>query len=163
MACGLAKHPSILIGLTALLALGVFVALFRPERHSLHVRCYFQDAQGLRAGTKVRVAGVDVGSVTSVRVRPDQPDHPAEVILLLQTPYELKIRNDAVVTLETAGLLGETFPQIDIQGATGPELQDGGTLKTRPGQGPTTQQLLDCLSKISEHKPCGKGQLVIGK
>lgn len=152
------KHPSIAIGLIALIALGIFVALFRPERHSLRVRCYFQDAAGLRVGATVRVAGVNVGSVTSVRVRPEHPDYPAEVSLVLQTPYELNIPNDSVVTLETAGLLGETYPEIDIQGATGPVLQDGETLKTRPGQGPSMQQVMDCLTNLSEHKPCGKRQ-----
>jgi len=147
-------HPSIIIGVAALLVLAIFVALFRPERHNVHLRCYFQDARGLKAGAPVRVAGVDVGSITSVRARPDQADHPAEVMLLLQTSYELKIPNDSVVTLETAGLLGETFAAIDIKKATGPPLEDGGTLKTREADWPTTQQILDCLSNIAEHKPC---------
>ena len=147
-------HPSIIIGVAALVVLAIFVALFRPERHNLHVRCYFQDARGLKAGAPVGVAGVDVGSVTSVRARPDQPDRPAEVMMLLQTTYELKIPNDSVVTLEMTGLLGDTFAAIDIKKTNGPPLEDGGTLKTREADWPTTQELLDCLSNIAEHKPC---------
>jgi len=147
-------HPSIIIGIAALVVLAIFVGLFKPERHNLHVRCYFQNAEGLKTGATVRVAGVDVGSVTSVRARPDQPEHPAEVLLLLQTPYELKIPNDSVVVLQTAGLLGETFTEIDIKSARGSALEDGGTLKTREADGPTMQQLLDCLSNLAEHKPC---------
>jgi len=147
-------HPSIIIGVAALVVLAIFVALFRPERHNLRLRCYFQDARGLKGGAPVRVAGVDVGSVTSVRVRPDQPEQPAEVMMLLQTPYELKIPNDSVVTLETAGLLGDAFPAIEIKNKSGPPLEDGGTLRTREADWPTREQLLDCLSNLAEHKPC---------
>jgi len=147
-------HPSIIIGVAALVVLAIFVALFRPERHNLHVRCYFQDARGLKGGAPVRVAGVDVGSVTSVRARPDQPDRPAEVMLLLQTTYELKIPNDSVVTLEMGGLLGDAFAAIDTKKTNGPPLEDGGTLKTREADWPTRQELLDCLSNLAEHKPC---------
>jgi len=147
-----------MIGVAALVILAIFVALFRPERHNLLVRCYFQDARGLKSGATVRVAGVDVGSVTSVRARLDQPEYPAEVMMLLQTPYELKIPNDSVVMLKTAGLFGETFPEIQIKAATGPAVEDGGTLKTREADWPTMQQLLDCLSNVAEHKPCNAAQ-----
>jgi hypothetical protein len=98
-------------------ALGLVLALAKPSQPHLQVRCYFQDVQGLRAGAKVRLAGVEVGSVTSVRVRPERRDQPAEVTMFLQTPYELKIPNDSVVMLETAGVLGEVFPEIDSRGA----------------------------------------------
>lgn len=149
------RHPSIVIGLVALSVLAIFVVFFRFETHNLHVRCYFQDAGGLQAGAPVRVAGVNVGKVTTVRVRPELRDHPVEVLMLLQTSYDLRIPNDAVVTLESAGMLGQTYPEIDIRSATGPPLEDGGTLKTAASQSPNTQQLLlDCLTNISEHKPC---------
>ena len=44
----------------------------------------------------------------------------AEVIMNLQTPYELKIPNDSTVSLSTAGILGETYAQINISEASGP-------------------------------------------
>ncbi len=150
----MSKHPSLIIAAVVVVAVGLMLALARPSQHHLTVRCYFQDAQGLRAGARVRLAGVEVGSVTSVRVRPELRDHPAEVTMFLQTPYELNVPNDSVVTLETAGMLGEIFPQIDIQGASGPPLQADGILKTRASETTTPQEWMECFSNIVGHKPC---------
>jgi phospholipid/cholesterol/gamma-HCH transport system substrate-binding protein len=126
----LTKHPSILIGLTALLVLGIFFALRHPQGHTLHLRCYFQDAHGLRVGSVVRLAGVEVGNVTGVSLHPEMRDHPVEVEMVLRTPYELKIPNDSVVTLKNVGLRGELYPQINMKNANGPPVEDGGTLRS---------------------------------
>jgi phospholipid/cholesterol/gamma-HCH transport system substrate-binding protein len=127
----LGKHPSIVIALVTLLVVGTTIVILRPHRHTLKIHCYFEDAGGLRPGALVRLAGVDIGSVTSVRVRTELREHPAEVEMLLQTSYPLQIPNDAVVSVKTVGVVGERVASIDISGATGPPLQDGGTLKTR--------------------------------
>ena len=148
------KHPSLTIAAVAVVAVSLVIALAKPSQAHFNVKCYFQDAQGLHPGAKVRLAGVEVGSVTSVRVRPERRDQPAEVLMSLQAPYELRIPNDSVVTLEIAGVLGEVFPEIDIRGASGPPLQADGVLKTRPGETPTPQEWLECLSNVSAHKPC---------
>lgn len=149
------QRPSIMIAIAAvvLAALALLLILNRlHSTHRLHAKCYFQDAQGLRAGAEVRLAGVAVGSVTSVRVRPDLRDHPAEVEMLITTSYDLKIPEDAVAGLETAGVLGETFVEINIQQASGRPLVDGGVLKTR--ESPRPRDWLACFSNIVEHKPC---------
>jgi ABC-type transporter Mla subunit MlaD len=148
------KHPSLTIVIVAVAGAAIALALARPVTHPQVIKCYFKDAQGLRLQAKVRLAGVEVGTVTSVRVVPERHDYPAEVVMTLQTPYELKVPDDAVVTLESAGVLGETFPQINIGDATGPPLRSGGELKTRPSENPTTEQLLQCFSNIVDHKPC---------
>jgi phospholipid/cholesterol/gamma-HCH transport system substrate-binding protein len=109
----------------------VFVVYPRRPQHQLEVRAYFQDAQGLRAGAAVRVAGVDVGRVTKLHVRPELKEHAAEITMILETAYELKIPADSVVSLRTAGLLGETYPEIDIRHASAPPIGDGGVLKVR--------------------------------
>ncbi len=54
----------------AVLALAVLL-IARPMRQTIGVKAYFTDAMGLRPSARVRLAGVDVGSVTSVRVRPE--------------------------------------------------------------------------------------------
>ena len=148
------KHPSLTIAAVVIVAVGLVIALSRPAQFHLNAKCYFQNAQGLRAGAKVRLAGVEIGSVTSVRVRPELKDYPAEIVMSLETPYELNIPNDSVVTLETAGVLGEVFPEIDTRGASGPPLLANGELKTRSSDNPSTQDLLKCFSNMAEHKPC---------
>jgi ABC-type transporter Mla subunit MlaD len=114
------RHPSLIIAAAAIAGVTLFLTLAKPPRQRLDLKCYFRNAQGLRPGARVRVAGVDVGSVTSVRVRPELRDHPVEVSMNLDTPYELKIPSDSVVELEAAGVFGEVFPQIDIQDTSGP-------------------------------------------
>lgn len=145
------------IAVAIVIAALILVVATRPLRyHRREVRVYFRDAQGLRAGAPVRMAGVDIGSVVSVRVRPDQRDTPAEVIMALQTPYELKIPRDATVSLETAGVLGPTFAGIDIIGASGPPLENRGVLKSKESTSTkmTTEQLLERVADIVKQKPC---------
>ncbi len=109
----------------------VFLAFAgRPTSRGFEVRAYFQDGQGLREGAPVRMVGVDVGSVKSVRVRPERRDHQVEVVMRIHTSYELRIPSDATVGLRQAGILGETFPDIDVRNTTGAPLPYGGTLRT---------------------------------
>jgi phospholipid/cholesterol/gamma-HCH transport system substrate-binding protein len=102
----------------------------RPEGgHRLELTAYFADAQGLRKGAPVRLAGLDVGRVSGVGVHPDIREHPAEVRMTLLTDYDLAIPDDSKVSLRTAGILGETYVSIDVEGA-GPRIKNGRTLKS---------------------------------
>lgn len=129
----------------------------RLSGHRIELKANFLDAQGLRAGASVRVAGVDVGSVTSVRVRPELRDNPAEIVMGLRTPYELKIPRDSIVSLATAGVLGPTFVEIDVTGASGEPATNGTVLKARETEAPSTQQLIDKITNAVQRiqrKPC---------
>jgi len=95
------------------------------------LRSYFDNAGGLRIGAPVRLAGVDIGNVTSIRIVPGKPTTPVEVILKVNTKYSFDLRKDSVTTLATAGILGETFVDVDSTLAKGPEAQDGDTLSGR--------------------------------
>lgn len=149
----LGKHPSLTIAAMAVAGVVLALAIARPNYHTLELKSYFKDAEGLRSGAKVRVAGVEVGTVTSVRVRPELHENPAEVIMMLQTPYELKIPNDSVVELQSAGLLGETFPEIDTQRASGPPAENGAVLKTLATE-IASPAALERLSNALERIPC---------
>jgi ABC-type transporter Mla subunit MlaD len=157
VARALGKHPSLTIAALAVAGVVLVVALARPSNHALELKCYFKDAQGLYPGAKVRIAGVEVGSVASVRVRPELRDYPAEVILLLETPYELKVPSDSLVSVKSAGIFREVFAEIDIHQASGPPVKAGGVLKTEPSESPTPQQWLECFSNVIAHKPCDLG------
>lgn len=111
------------------------------------------------------MAGVDVGSVESVRVRPDL--HAAEAVLSLRTAYELRVPKDATVSLSTEGVLGPTFAEIEILGASGPPLENRGVLKSKETAN-TTEIIFDrvadivkTLDHVAKQKPCepqGTGQ-----
>jgi ABC-type transporter Mla subunit MlaD len=125
---------------------------FGAWNHRLELKTYFQDAQGLRANAPVRLAGVDVGKVVSVRVKPEISQSPAEVVMSISTPYELKIPSDSTVSLATAGVLGETFAQIEIQGASGAPATSGTVLKSRHTEVMGPKEFVDMFAK--EIKPC---------
>jgi ABC-type transporter Mla subunit MlaD len=149
------KYSSLVIAAAAIVAVVILVTVGKPHGHRLELKCYFKKAPELRAGAQVRVAGVEVGSVTNVRVRPELREHPVEVSMTLNTPYELKIPSDAVVTLEAAGVLGEIFPEINVQKATGPPVQSGGVLSSQEMLTVTPQQWAECISNVLvDRKPC---------
>ncbi len=101
----------------------------------------------------MRLAGVNVGSVANIRVRPELRENPAEVLMDVRTPYELKIPRDSVVTLETEGALGATFAEIDVTGASGEPAPNGAVLKSKETE-PLTQELIEKVGDIIQRKPC---------
>jgi len=123
----------------------ILVFAFKPRTHRPTVRAYFTNAMGLRPGAAVRIAGVNVGLVESVRAKPELKEAPAEVVIALDPPYDSKVPNDSVAQLQTAGLLGETYVDIDASTAFGPPLTLNGVLKTRPT---VTLSAQDVLEKV---------------
>jgi len=95
------------------------------------VRSYFDNAAGLRQGAPVRLNGVDIGNVAHVSIVPGKPITPVEVTMKISTKYDFNIRRDSVTSLETAGVLGETYIDIDSSQAIGASVQDGDTLPTQ--------------------------------
>ena len=148
------RHPSITIALVTIVAVGIVIGFARPTHHVETIHCYFHDAQGLKAGATVRLAGVDVGHVVSVRVRPERHEAPAEVTMLIETDYDLQVPSDAVVVLDSSGLLSSVFPEIEVRGAVGPPIKDEAVLRTRESHQATGLELMDCLAKLTEHKQC---------
>jgi phospholipid/cholesterol/gamma-HCH transport system substrate-binding protein len=96
---------------------------------------------------------------------------PVEVTMKISTKYHEALRRDSVASLETAGVLGETYLDIDSSQAIGGPLQDGDTLPTqvhpdfnqvvRASQ--STLQNLDALLKRADRilafAESGKGSL----
>jgi len=141
------------IGLAVLAV--VLLSISRPMGHTLTLKAYFSNGMALCPGAPVRLAGVDVGSVKSVRARPEMKETPVEVVMSLNTSEELRIPNDSTVSLATAGILGEAYVAIDSRSAAGPPVQSGATLKAVPTASLTTKQMLDKLAAaIKERCDC---------
>ena len=122
----------------------------RPNHHSKEIKTYFADAHDLREGAPVDIAGVQIGIVKSVKVRPDLANAPAEVIMTLETPYPLEIPADAKTSIHQAGLLGGSFVDIDIKNAKGLPVRTGATLQSVPTQSVSLVDVLDRLAVIAE-------------
>jgi phospholipid/cholesterol/gamma-HCH transport system substrate-binding protein len=95
------------------------------------LRSYLDNAGGLREGAPVRLAGVDIGNVTGIRIVEGKPTTPVEVTMRVNTKYKFNLRKDSVTLLSTAGVLGETFVDVDSSAAKGPVAVDGDTLPGR--------------------------------
>lgn len=102
--------------------------MFVPK---IFLKAYFDNAGGLRVGAPVRLQGVDIGNVKTVRIVPGKQPNSVEVLMKISTRYLDTIRKDSIVQLSTAGVLGETFVDIDSTQAKGPPVSDGDTLAQR--------------------------------
>jgi phospholipid/cholesterol/gamma-HCH transport system substrate-binding protein len=134
------KWSQLKVGLTVLassITLGILILLMSGTggflTSKITLRSYFDNAGALREGAPVRLQGVDVGNVVAVRVvsDPNRRLTPVEVTLKVSTKYHRNLRKDSVTMLATAGVLGETYIDIDSAQAKGPEAQQGDELNTR--------------------------------
>jgi len=71
----------------------------------------FSNVGGLKVGSSIEIAGVNVGRVTSVSL----DDYQAHVVLNL--PKDLKIQEDAIASVKTRGLIGEKYIEITPGGS----------------------------------------------
>ena len=94
---------------------------------------YFNNAGGLRIGAPVRQSGVDIGNVIAMRIVEDPAKKltPVEVTMKVSTKYGFNLRRDTLCLLRTAGVLGETYVDLDGSLAKGPPAQAGDILATR--------------------------------
>ena len=101
--------------------------------HRITFVSYFDNASGLRVGAPVRLSGVDIGNVSAIRVVPDKDrqNTPVEVIMKVSTKYGFNLRRDSMTSLDTAGVLGETYLDIDSSQAVGPVAKNGDVLPTQ--------------------------------
>ena len=139
--------------------------------HKITLYSYFDNASGLRVGAPVRLEGVDIGNVQSIRVVPRHGLTPVRVAMRVSTKYERGIRTDSTAELSTQGVLGETFVDIDSRAATGPPATDGTVLHiheqpdltdvVRASQSTlqNIQALLQRVSDIIGYIQSGKGSI----
>ena len=134
------KWSQLKVGITVIVAsltLGILLLLMSGSTGlfttRITVKSYFDNAQGLRKGAPVRLSGVDIGNITNVLIVPDKDKQqtPVEVVMNVSTKYNYALRRDSVTSLETAGVLGETYVDIDSSQAVGSPVQDGDTLPTQ--------------------------------
>jgi phospholipid/cholesterol/gamma-HCH transport system substrate-binding protein len=71
--------------------------------------------------------------VTNIRIVPDKDKQltPVEITMKVSTRYSYAMHRDSVTSLDTAGVLGETFLDIESSQAVGPPVQNGDTLPTQ--------------------------------
>lgn len=101
--------------LLGLLALGYLaVKLGRMELVSSRgytVHATFSNVGGLRTGSPVEIAGVEVGWIENISLK----DYQAQVALRMKNNVELP--EDSIISIRTKGLIGEQFVRISPGGS----------------------------------------------
>jgi len=88
---------------------------------------------------------------------------PGAVEMELRTPYELKIPSDSVASTATVAF-GGTYLEIDISGASGPPIQNGGWLASKESVKFTAAAVdravkaVELLKKLSDEEKASNAQ-----
>lgn len=100
--------------------------LFTPK---YTVKTHLGNASGLRRGSLIWLAGVEVGSVGEVRVsHSDDPNRAVEVHMKIDRAFQQSIRQDSQATLGSIGLLGDKYLEISRGSQSEPVIPDGGEI-----------------------------------
>ena len=123
-----------LVGLFVLAA-GIFYVTgggnFLSPKYRL--KTYLPEVAGLSDGAPVRVDGVEVGNVESIRLLPRTPgkgpgkNKNIEVVMRVDKRYQDDILTDSAASLVTEGLLGNRYVNI-TRGFTGAPLKEDGEI-----------------------------------
>ena len=122
-----------IIASLTLFALGIFLVGSRHEAFSRHVLLYteFADLDGVTKGSKVQVAGMDAGQVTGIVV-PRSPSGHFRVQMKVDEQLHGLVRTDSVVTIDTEGVVGETFLTIHSGSPDAAIAQGDSLLQSKP-------------------------------
>ena len=111
-------------------------------------RAAFADVSGLRQGDQVRAAGVRVGEVTDIDVRPD-----STVVVSFEVDDALVLDESTTATIEYRNLIGDRIVQLATTGgASAAELSPGGMISIS-----NTASALDLDTLLNGFKPLFAG------
>ena len=112
----------------------------------LVLRSYFENASGLKNGAPVTLAGVTIGNVIRIRVVPERNPMPVEVTMRVGHEYIGWLHTDSTASIAQAGVLGDSFIDLNSASASGPAPADNAELQAAGS--PTIQDVIRG-SKIS--------------
>lgn len=117
---------SLVVLAVAILLIGQKSSLFVPTRNYF---VYYENASGLVPGAPVRLAGVDVGSVTSISLPEDPNKKATRIRIVVEERFAARIRADTLAFIDSKGLLGDKIINLTIGDPSQPEVPDDGTVK----------------------------------
>jgi phospholipid/cholesterol/gamma-HCH transport system substrate-binding protein len=100
------------------------------------VYALFSETGGLKVGSSIVIAGVDIGRVKNVTL----DNYQARVVLNI--PEGVKLQEDAIASIKTKGLIGEKYIEI-TPGGSEKTVQPGGRIRE-------TQSPIDIEDLISK-------------
>jgi phospholipid/cholesterol/gamma-HCH transport system substrate-binding protein len=116
--------------------------LFGP---SFILKAQFDNVQGLVPGNNVRYSGIEIGTVKKINILNDTV---MEVVLVVDEKMKKIIRNNAIVTIGSDGLMGNKVINIAPARTPAPLVAENEVLFTHKPVG--TDEILQTLSKTNQ-------------
>jgi phospholipid/cholesterol/gamma-HCH transport system substrate-binding protein len=136
--------------LLGLIVIGILVFMIGEERsmfdRKVAYRAVFQDVQGLKEGSAVRMGGYDVGTVVRIGYSDDPGDLDLYVTMSVVEAESRRIRSDSLASIENKGLLGDKMISIKAGSPDKPHIPAGGTIPTSPSD--DLEQMISRVSSI---------------
>jgi len=156
----------ILIGMAILFFIVFSVGDIYLVKQGYHITAIFNFASGIGPSAPVRLAGVGVGEVEGVNIFYDEKDKrtKAKVYAWIRDPA--RIEEDATITINTLGLLGEKYLEVIPGTPDKPLLKNGSEIV---GHDPVQmEQVTEDLKKMADSVTViidrlKKGEGTIGK
>ena len=97
----------VLMGLACLAYLAINLGKLEIYGEGYQIYANFENASGLKTGSTVEVAGVEVGRVVAIRLT---PLYQARVSIKLHDG--LQVHDDAIASIRTKGIIGDKFIKL---------------------------------------------------
>ena len=87
------------------------IRMFRNETYAVTAR--FTSISGLREGSVVELAGVNVGKVSRIELDPGE----YEAVVHLDIDKAVELQDDSIASIRTAGIIGDKFIKLTPGGS----------------------------------------------
>ncbi len=124
------KSSNLELVVGAFLSLGILCLAYlsiKVARHDFfntsgyEVQAIFSNCSGLKAGSSVMIAGVEIGRVKKISLQ----DYEARVQMMIQD--QIALQKDVIASIKTKGLIGEKYVEVTPGGAE-EKLRPGGVI-----------------------------------
>jgi phospholipid/cholesterol/gamma-HCH transport system substrate-binding protein len=117
--------------------------LFGP---TFTIAASFRNINGLMVGNNVRFSGIDVGTVSKIRITSDSS---VMVEMVIDKNVRKFIKDNAIAAIGTDGLMGNKLVNINFKSGTGNALKNGSILQSEPPI--ETDEMLRTLNQTNEN------------
>jgi phospholipid/cholesterol/gamma-HCH transport system substrate-binding protein len=118
----------------ALVLAGIVIFLIGRENRLFerHVRYHaaFENVEGLKLDSPVRLGGLDVGRIQSISFSPDLEDRRIDVTMEISSRFANRVRADSVARIGSRGVLGDKVIEISLGSVNAAPIPEGGEIKT---------------------------------
>ena len=136
--------------LAGLICIGVVIFLIGDDKQMFSDRVYykttFNDVQGLKRGSPVRMGGINVGTVEALGYGGNPKDSLIYVEISIVAPEAVRIREDTVASITGKGLLGDKMLVLSVGDPKRRQLASGEVIKHEEPQ--DLGQMLDSLNRV---------------